>query len=446
MNRNEISRLITALPDISSINPMQRAMLSEEAPAVTLIAPTGSGKTLAFCARMLTVVERDIEGLQAIVIAPSRELVIQTAEVLRSLKTGLKITPCYGGHSMREEIASLTGGTPAIIVATPGRLLDHLQRGSLATANSLNALVLDEYDKSLELGFADEMRRIVNRITLPKQVTLTSATPMADKFPTYLKGLRTATIDFTPASAAPRHRMDIVRIESPSRDKLGTLIDLLRTLPSGKAIVFVNHRENAERVYEAVRRANLPATLYHGAMSQDERETAVDLLASGVSPIMIATDLAARGLDISELSHIIHYHLPISAEVWTHRNGRTARQDASGTIYTITSEADNIADFITFDRSWTPKPNDSEAAPIDSGLAAVRFDAGRKEKISRGDIVGFITANTSIAGNEIGRIALHDHYAIVALPRSKAADVEKAATQNRIKGKKIRAMLLRHFS
>ena len=211
------------------------------------------------------------------VIAPSRELVLQIAEVIRPIATGLKTVAFYGGHSMQEEVNSLAV-TPDIIVATPGRLLDHIKRGQL-DLGTVSSLVLDEYDKALELGFADEMKRVCRRLTGLKLVILTSATPLA-AIPEYLPASEPQVIDFS-ATDTPRRRMQIVRVESPSRDKLNTLGDLLHSLPNGRVIVFANHRESVERIYDALKKQGLPVGIYHGGLDQNDRENAIVQLANG---------------------------------------------------------------------------------------------------------------------------------------------------------------------
>ena len=338
MKEKEILANIASRLAIGELNDMQRRMAGLQTKGtVTLIAPTGSGKTLAFAIPLLKSLGNPDGKVRAVVIAPSRELVVQIYEVIRPIATGFKTVAFYGGHSMQEETNSLAV-TPDIIVATPGRLLDHVKRGNLDLSTT-RTLVLDEYDKALELGFADEMKRVCRKLTSVSFVILTSATVLAE-LPDYLpKSTRTELIDFS-CSTSPRKQMQIVHIPSPSRDKLDTLIDLLRSLPDGRVIVFANHRESVERIHAALRKAGLPAGLYHGGLEQNERENAVELLNNGTTPILVSTDLGSRGLDIAELSAVVHYHLPPSPEAWTHRNGRTARQDANGEIYVITAEGE----------------------------------------------------------------------------------------------------------
>lgn len=428
MKQKDILDGISSRMGITELNDMQRRMA--EIPlhgAFTLLAPTGSGKTLAFAIPLLKNMRPSDGRVQAVVIAPSRELVLQIFEVLRPLASGLKTVAFYGGHSMQEEVNSLSV-TPDIIVATPGRLLDHIKRGQL-DLGQVSALVLDEYDKALELGFADEMKRVCKRLTGLGLIILTSATPLA-ALPDYLPQLPLTVIDFS-EKQSPRRRMQVVRVESPARDKLDTLIELLRSLPNGRVIVFVNHRESAERVHSALRKAGLPAGLYHGGLDQNDRENAVALLSNNTTPVLVSTDLGSRGLDIPELSAVIHYHLPVSPEAWTHRNGRTARQEASGEVYVITHEGEDIPYYVTTDRDYVPTGR--SANPIRSSAATLYFNVGKKEKISRGDIVGFLINKGGLEASEIGPITLRDHAALVAVPRDKAKALLEILAPEKIK-------------
>lgn len=438
MKEKEIRANIASRLAITELNPMQQRMAQLPGSGTfTLISPTGSGKTLAFAIPLLKSLEPSDGRVRAVVMAPSRELVLQIFEVIRPIATGLKTVAFYGGHPMQEEVNSLAV-TPDIIVATPGRLLDHLRRGQL-DLSGVRTLVLDEYDKALELGFADEMKRVCRKLTSVSLIILTSATVLAE-LPSYLPvSKRTELIDFS-ESTSPRRQMQIVHVPSPVRDKLDTLIDLLRSLPDGRVIVFANHRESVERIHAALRKAGLPAGLYHGGLEQHDRENAVELLNNGTTPILVSTDLGSRGLDIAELSAVVHYHLPPSAEAWTHRNGRTARQDAEGEVYVITTDDESIPEYIEWDRDYVPQGKSER--PITSSVATLYFNVGKKEKISRGDIVGFLIAKGGLEAGQIGRIALRDHSALVAVPRSEGRRLVKALTPEKIKNTRAKISLL----
>ncbi|MCM1136994.1 MAG: DEAD/DEAH box helicase [Duncaniella sp.] len=437
MKEKEIISNISSKLGIESLNEMQQRMAGVAGSGVvTLLAPTGSGKTIAFAIPLLKKLKPSAGFVQAVIMAPSRELVLQIAEVIRPIATGLKTVAYYGGHSMQEEVNSLSV-IPDIIVATPGRLLDHINRGHL-DLGTVSTLVLDEYDKSLELGFEDEMKKVCRRLTGVKLVILTSATPLM-AIPSYLPSGTPTVIDFS-GDGTPRRRMQIVHIVSPARDKLDTLVELLRALNDGKVIVFANHRESVERIHNALKKAGLPAGLYHGGLDQNDRENAVELLNNGTTPILVSTDLGSRGLDIDQLSAVIHYHLPPSPEAWTHRNGRTARQDASGEIFVITAEGEDIPDHVEWDREYYPKGK--SANPVRSHSATLYFNVGKKEKISRGDIVGFLIAKGGLEAKEIGKIALRDHAALVAVPRDKAKKILQALEPHKIKNTRAKISLL----
>lgn len=422
--------------DITNLNEMQQLMAGTDARKLILLSPTGSGKTAAFAIRLLRYLQPSSGKLQAVVMAPSRELVLQIADVIRPVAAGLKTVAFYGGHAMADEVNSLAV-TPDIIVATPGRLLDHITRGTLDVAG-VKALVLDEYDKSLELGFLDEMRRITKRMKALDLVVLTSATKL-EEIPDFLPLKGVETVDFT--RSGERSRLQIVKVNSPERDKLATLADLLRSLPNGRALVFVNHRESAERVYNFLRKEHFPAGIYHGGLEQQHRQLAVDLFNNGTTPILVSTDLGSRGLDIDDVNYVIHYHLPLSPESWTHRNGRTARMGASGTAYVIIAEEENIPDAVRWDREMYA----GEPAPegIRSDVATLYFNAGKKEKISRGDIAGFLMQKGNLTKDEVGKIMVNDHSAIAAVPRSKAAKVVETVAPYKLKNTKVKISLLK---
>lgn len=429
--------------NITVLNEMQQRMASTDLREIVLLSPTGSGKTAAFTLRLLRFLGPSDGKVQAVVMAPSRELVIQIADVIRPVAAGLKTVAFYGGHQMADEINSLSV-VPDIIVATPGRLLDHLKRGTV-TLTDVKALVLDEYDKSLELGFHDEMKRIVKRMNRPELVILTSATPLAE-MPDFLRLRKPETFDF--AGGKPSGgRLQTVRVDSPERDKLPILEDLLRSLDNGKVLIFVNHRESAERVYDDLKKKGFPVGLYHGGLEQRERKLAIDLLNNGTTPILVSTDLGARGLDIDNVQDVIHYHLPLTMESWTHRNGRTARMGADGTVFSIISDGENIPEYVDWQREFQPRAVSSD--PIRSDIATIYINAGKKEKLSRGDIVGYLIHKGGLTAQQIGKIILDDHSSLVAVPREALAPLEPGGASllerlapHKIKNTRVRLSLI----
>lgn len=438
MDTKLITERLRERHNINVLNEMQQLMAVTTADRIILLAPTGSGKTAAFALRLLrSLGTSDGKKVQAVVMAPSRELVIQIADVLRPVAAGLKTVAFYGGHNMADEVKSLSP-LPDIVVATPGRLLDHLQRRNLDLANC-DALVLDEYDKSLELGFYDEMKRIVGKMKKLKLIVLTSATKLAE-MPDFLHmGKNPEVVDFTRQGA--KSRLQTVMVPSPSKDKLETLDELLRSLPDGKAVVFVNHRESAERVFQHLKDEGFPAGLYHGGLEQRERKLAVDLLNNGTTPVLVSTDLGARGLDIDSVNYVIHYHLPLSAESWTHRNGRTARQGADGTAYLIVNEEESIPEYVSWDREYHPRSVSENG--IRSEVATLYINAGKKERISKGDVAGYVMQKGELTMEEVGKIIVDDHSSIVAVPRSKAAKVLERLAPHKLKNTRVRVSLLK---
>ncbi len=437
MKNQEIIRNIREKLGIAELNDMQRRMAAlDTTGAVTLTAPTGSGKTIAFSIPFIRSLGSPDGLTRGVVIAPSRELVLQILGVLKSIATDFRVTALYGGHSVEDEVNSLSV-TPDIIVATPGRLLDHVKRGNV-TLGEVVTVVLDEYDKSLELGFADEMKRLVKRMTRARLYILTSATPLVE-LPDYFPKMKRTDIEVESTTAAGKVMK--FKVISPSRDKLDTLVELLKGMDDTTAIVFVNHRESAERVFERLKRENIPAGLYHGGMQQNERENALEMLANGTTPVLVSTDLAARGIDIPVLGAVVHYHLPVNEATWTHRNGRTARQDADGLVYILATDDDSVPEFVEWDKEIYPSRPSSN--PITSSRATIYINAGKKEKISKGDIVGFLVAQGGLTPDEIGRISVRDHSALVAVPREKAAEVIKRIAPLKIKNTRVKFSLLK---
>lgn len=457
--KDVIERVKTGVEDVVALNGMQEAMASDESRRVMLIAPTGSGKTLAFVIRLLRNMDAGVPGVKGVVIAPTRELVIQIADVVRKVAAGMRVTALYGGRSTEDERNSLAV-TPDIVVATPGRLLDHLQRGSVDISGA-RSLVLDEFDKSLQLGFQDQMRRIVKRLRRLTLVVLTSATMMPE-LPDFAGTVADYRLyDYSDRVESPSGRTEYYEVVSPSRDKLVTLVRLLRSLPDGRVIVFVNYRDAAERVAQRLVKEGLPAGLYHGALDQQQRRVALEMFANGTTPVLVSTDLGSRGLDLPAVEAVVHYHAPVDDETRTHRNGRTARQGATGRVYEIieSGDGDDRADGESeiseesekSDRSDWPEGSAvtviaedelrPSADPIRSDWATLYINAGKREKISRGDVAGYVMKQGGLQRDEVGRIMVDDHYALVAVRRDRASEVLERLAGVKVKGVTVRVSL-----
>ncbi len=268
---------------------------------------------------------------------------------------------------------------------------------------------------------------------------LTSATRISD-CPDFISLRDAETLCFLSESTV-ESRINVLRVESDMRDKLETLRTLLYNIEPGKTIIFANHRESAMRIYEYLKKLHLPVGLYHGGLDQIDREKAVQMLNNGTFSIMVTTDLGSRGLDITGVKHIVHYHLPQTQETYTHRNGRTARIDNTGSVYVITGPDEKIPDFISFDDSLAL---DSDAGcRIRKEYETIFFSAGKKEKISKGDILGFILTKSGIEPSAVGRIDVADHYALVAVDARVAKSVLAAIAREKIKNQKVKISIAR---
>lgn len=438
MKQTQIIQNIRERLGIEALNELQTTAMACRTRAMVILAPTGSGKTVAFAIPLLNSLGEPGGGIRALILAPTRELVLQIAEVLRKAGFGFRTVALYGGHSFEEELKSLSV-TPDIVVATPGRLLDHIQRGSV-NISTVKALVIDEYDKALELGFLGQMGKIGRHLGRMRLTVVTSATALKE-LPPFIDLSGAQTIDYRDNRQLNSGKVHIARIEAPARDKLDSLVDLVHTLPDdSKVLIFVNHRESAERVYERLKREGAPAGLYHGGLQQQEREMALALFGNGSTPVMVSTDLGSRGLDIDNVAAVVHYHIPPSAENWTHRNGRTARMGADGKVFVITSEADNIPDYVVWDSEYMPQPKEGHC--FVRRWRSLYFSAGKKDKISRGDIAGFLMRQGGLTKEQLGKIDLGEHYALAAVDATLARDVLAKVAPLKIKNKKVKISLM----
>lgn len=440
----EIVQRARRVCNISALLPMQQQVAQLPLPARFLLqAPTGSGKTLAFVIALLRSLPQKTPKspagpVKALVLAPTRELTLQIYDIIRQLAApDFKTTALYGGHSFEAEAKSLAGGAD-IIVGTPGRVLDHINRRRL-DINNLITLVIDEYDKSLELGFEDEMKRIVDRAHKASTLILTSAT--AGVLPEFI-GPVDHTFDYSDSDDATSPDIRIYTVTSPAADKLETLGHLIDALGNRRSIVFVNHRDAAERVAEFLNKQNCRVALYHGGLEQTDREKALILFENGTANILVSTDLASRGLDISDVDAVIHYHIAPTPESHTHRNGRTARMGASGCAYAIISANDKVPPFlsgtdISIDEI-SPEPEPKEL------VDTLFFNVGKRDKISKGDIAGFLIKKGGLSPDQVGRIDVKDRCAYAAVPASRAREVALALAPHKIKNTRVRVSRLKN--
>lgn len=415
---------------ISSLNEMQEQMLrsSKENNEIILHAPTGSGKTVAFLLTALGKLSKEQTSVQLLIISPTRELSIQIEDVFKKLSTGFKVNTCYGGHSMRVEENNLSV-PPAVLIGTPGRLADHVRRNNI-DLSEVHTLVLDEFDKSLQMGFESDMTEIIRELHALKNKYLVSATKL-EVIPAFTQIRKPHTIDFLTEQS---HQINYFGIHYRNTDKLETLLELLCNLPQGKTIIFCNHREPVVEITDFLKSNGIIAVAYHGGMEQDDRERALIRFRNGSSDFLVSTDLAARGLDIPAVEHVIHYQLSLKEAEFIHRSGRTGRQDADGVVFMFLDPEKTPPSFVPEHKIYDVVPN--EPLPEAPKWKTIYISAGKKDKINKVDIVGFLHKMGGLRQDEIGLITVMDYSSFAAIRSDIAEEVVPELRNQKIKGKK----------
>lgn len=434
-NRIKDQKSILEKLKIEKLNPMQEeAHLAIQASSeVVLLSPTGTGKTLAFLLPLIAELNPKIAEIQVLIIVPSRELAIQIEQVARDMGAGLKINSVYGGQYFSKDKMRLEH-PPAILIGTPGRVADHLRRGTF-NGDRVDTLVLDEFDKSLEIGFEEDMQDIINALPNVQKKILTSATEEI-AIPHFVGLIHPIEINYLEEGVT---QLKIKRIVSPEKDKLGTLLKVLCHLGNQPGIIFCNFKDSIRRVSDFLTENKISHGCFYGGMEQNDRERALLKFRNGTHQIIIATDLAARGIDVPEIKFIIHYHLPFRSQEFTHRNGRTARMNNDGTAFVLHWVEDELPEFID-------APEVEEILPADipnpSDWKTIFISGGRKDKISKGDVAGFFIKKGEVEKDQLGIIELKEDCAFVAV---KASEVESAVLKldnMRLKKRKVRVRVI----
>ena len=394
-----------------------------------LLSPTGSGKTLAFLLPLVESLDPGEKEVQLLILAPSRELAIQIEQVAREMGTGYKVNVVYGGQHFSKDKINLKH-KPAILIGTPGRVADHLRRSTF-DVHKIKTLVLDEFDKSLELGFEGEMEQILSALHSCKQKILTSATDSIE-IPKFVRLDKPVIID---RSKEKIQQLSIKKIISPEKDKLGTLVKALCHLGDHPGIVFCNYKDSIQRVSAFLEENNIKHGCFYGGLEQNERERTLIKFRNGTHKLIIATDLAARGLDIPEMKFIIHYHLPNREEEFTHRNGRTARMNAEGTAYVLIWKDEEPRDFMP---ELEEEIVSHSYLPPTPEWHTLFISGGRKDKISKGDIAGLFIKQADLQKEELGLIEIKQDCAFVAVKRNKSEKAIQQLNNTRLKKKKVR--------
>lgn len=431
----ETDRLLEKL-GISELNDMQKeatqAILRTN-DDVVILSPTGSGKTLAYLLPLVQLIDASVPTVQAVVIVPGRELALQSATVLKDMGCGLRACACYGGRAAMDEHRVLRQVQPHIVFATPGRLLDHIEKENILTTG-IRYLVIDEFDKCLEMGFLNEMNAIINRLSNVQRRILISATD-AESIPHFVNMGRTTRMDYLIEEEQVSDRVNVYQVISPVKDKLETLRNLLCELGEESSIVFLNYRESVERVADYLQEQGFTLSYFHGGLEQRQREDALYKFSNASANVLVSTDLASRGLDIPSINNIIHYHLPESEQGYIHRVGRTARWDKLGRTFFILNQEESIPDYIDAEPTLHTIPTDLPAPPKPK-MVTLYIGKGKKDKLSKGDIVGFLCKKGGLKGTEIGRISVEDRFTYVAIDRAQLRSVLRNVQGEKIKGVK----------
>ena len=416
------------------MNQMQKSAYktSENENDLLLLSPTGSGKTLAFLFPVLRNLKKENSGIQAMILVPSRELALQIEQVFKSMGTDFKVSVCYGGHDKKIEVNNLIE-SPALLIGTPGRIAYHLKNGNF-DATTIKTLVLDEFDKSLEFGFHDDMSLIISEMPLLSQRILTSATAMTE-IPAFTGLNNEATVDFLKVLEI-KPDFQLRKVITTSEGKLETLFQLLCKIGNKRTLIFCNHRDAVDRISELLKEKGISRETFHGGMEQDERERALLKFKNDSSRILITTDLASRGLDIPEVESIVHYQLPPKEDAFIHRNGRTARMNAKGFVYLIMTEDENFP----FIKKNTPEEilTQDYKMPSRTPYLTIYISAGKKDKVNKVDIVGFLIKKGELEKDDIGLIEVKDTTSYVAVNRQKVVALLKKLDNQRLKNKKLK--------
>ena len=422
--------------NIAALNPMQEEAIAviEKTTNPVLLSPTGTGKTLAFLLPLVKALNPENTEVQAVILVPSRELAIQIEQVARNMGSGFKVNAVYGGRPISKDKIELKH-TPAILIGTPGRILDHFSAERFSK-DSIKTVVLDEFDKSLETGFETEMRAIINELPNLNKRILTSATKGV-AIPSFVRLDQPTIINYLKDKKVSN--LAVRTVITKEKDKLNTLFELLRHIGNEPGIIFCNFKDSIELVRDFLDKKRVNYACFSGGMDQRDRERSLIKFRNGTCQVLIATDLAARGIDIPEMKYIIHYELPRAFEEFTHRNGRTARVNAKGTAYVLQWEKELLPGFI---KKTAPLNISEKATYIPPFWETLFISGGRKDKISKGDIAGLFFKQGGINKDQLGVIELKQDCAFVSVPISIAKDLVEKLNNTRLKKKKVRVTIL----
>ncbi len=438
-NQENLSSILSGL-GISALNEMQqtanKAILENS--EVRLLAPTGSGKTLAFLLPVSSILTKEEDQVQCLIIVPTRELALQIEQVWRKMATGFKVTCCYGGHDMQTEIRSLSE-PPAVLIGTPGRLLDHMHRQSFSY-RKIATLVLDEFDKSLELGFQEEMVEISSNLRNVTKRILVSATA-GSKIPPFIKVKAPVEIDYI-TNQNESSGLTLMQVSTEKSDKMTSLLRLLGYLGAESTMIFCNQRDSVEKISVILKEEGMECAFFHGKLEQEDRERTLIRFRNGSVRYLAATDLAARGLDIPDVKHVIHFEMPMKGDEFRHRNGRTARMLTEGTAYILQNAEEKLPEYILYPPKVLTLPSKFVLPPAPV-WTTVYISGGKKNKLNKMDIVGFLLQKGKLEKQDLGLIEVKDTISFAAVNRSKVKAMLTLINEEKMKGKKYKIEVAR---
>ena len=442
-----------------TMTPIQAASLPLALAGHDLVAQakTGSGKTAAFGLALLAKLDPRLStglnprrfAVQALVLCPTRELADQVTQELRRLARAedhIKILTLCGGATMRPQLASLEHGAH-IVVGTPGRILDHLDRGSL-DLQALNTLVLDEADRMLDMGFHDDIATVARQCPAQRQTLLFSAT-----YPEGIGKLSAAfmrqpkEVKLLQAHAAAKIRQRFYEVREDQR--LHAVSLLLNHYRPTNTLAFCNTKQRCRELVEVLRAQGFAALELHGDLEQRDRDQVMVQFANSSISVLVATDIAARGLDITGLEAVVNVDITPDADTHTHRIGRTARADASGWAFSLASmdemgRVGQIEQALGFSSEWHPldELSDTGTEPLRPPMRTLQILGGRKEKIRPGDVLGALTKDLGYPSAAIGKINVNEFSTYVAVQRDIAAEVQQRLAAAKVKGRSVKLRLL----
>ncbi len=424
---------------IPALNNLQETALPaiQNHPNVILLAPTGSGKTLAFLLPVLSMLQRDVNGVQCLIISPTRELAIQIERVWQKMSTGFKVNTCYGGHSMQTEVNNLSQ-PPALLIGTPGRMLEHVTQGTFAL-ETVKMLVLDEFDKSLHLGFHEQMGEVIKALPALEKRVLASATNKLH-IPIFTGVTEPKVLNFYKLAEKSTDGLAVKRVVATDEDKTMTLFHLLCYLGNEQTLIFCNQRDSTEACRDFLVSMGIPSAYFHGGMEQPDREKTLVQFRNGSITFLVASDLAARGLDIPEVKNVVHFELPQKKDDFVHRNGRTARMHAEGTAYLLMAADEALPAYLEEAPELLELPPALDL-PEPSPWITLYVSGGKKDKLSKMDIVGFLSQKGGLQKDDLGKIEVMDFMSFAAVKKDKVATLLPAIQAEKMKGKKYKIVV-----